>query len=96
MNTRRRTVVRVAALVSSVVLLGVYIGCRATSDRGAAPVAPPGEAPKEEYLGGSKSREVFPPAAPPSNESREYFVGSKSAPVIRPSQPAPQQSASPR
>jgi hypothetical protein len=99
MNTRRRTVARLAALGSSVVLVGVYIGCRASGSSASAPVASEAEgaATQELLFGGSKSAAVFPaPNEPPKNESREFLGGSKSAPVIRPSQSAPQQTVTPR
>jgi hypothetical protein len=93
-------IVRFAALGSSVVLVGVYIGCRAAGSAGSAPVAPAEGTPatNEPFFGGSKSMAVFPTpqTEPAPAPAREFMGGSKSAAVIRPAPPAPQQTQAPR
>jgi hypothetical protein len=89
MKRKYLIVARIAAVVSSAALLGLYVSCRAGGAGDAEPEEPqtdPGERP---VLSGSKSAAVFrpPPQSPPS---RSMMSGSKSAPVelTRPKAPA--------
>ena len=77
----QRTILRAAALISSVSIVAVYVSCQ-TKEK-----APVQEAP--DVMGGTKSRAVF---TPPPPQEKKTMGGSKSlAPILnvgeQPAQP---------
>lgn len=90
----RRTIVRAAALVSSVSIVAVYVSCR-TNDAHEPTAAPDQPKPTTiEHMGGSKSAEIFPVPPPPpatQSESKAVMGGSKSMRIIDPKDTKPAQ-----
>jgi hypothetical protein len=98
----RKRIARIGALVSSITLAGIYVGCQAVrqndgASRTTQPEAPPPAAeqaattPKQTVMPGSKSMRL--------ETDPTFFTGSKSAtPLIPPPAPAPapQQQEAPR
>lgn len=79
MKPNHLKVARVAAVLSSATLLGLYVSCRGRERASPAVVADPAPQPAEQ-----------PPQVVPEHE-REVFVGTKSAAVF----PAPKQEERP-
>ena len=103
---KRHIAIRIGAVVSSLTLVGVYVGCKTVNttanSRTDQAAGQPQTETAPEVLGGSKSRQVFSGSkslvldpAPP----KTIIPGSKvEAPLIPPPPPppAPQQSAQPK
>lgn len=93
-----RLVLRVAALISSVSMVAVYVSCRSAEHKDQAQ-NPVNEPDSKTFMGGSKSREVFPPEPTPAAQSKEpprkTMGGSKSMMIVKPGDlPASQTPAS--
>ncbi len=79
----QRTILRAAALISSVSIVAVYVSCQ-TKEK-----PPVQETPDKDVMGGTKSRAVF---TPPPPQEKKTMGGSKSlAPILnvgeQPAQP---------
>ena len=77
----RTRLLRIAAVGSSLLLVAVYVSCKANQhDDAVSPDIQPEVTPEATHLPGSKSGEIFPPPARPP----QTMGGSKSRAVVTP------------
>ncbi len=75
----RQVAARIAAAVSSISIVTVYVSCR-THDAKPAEGQPTTRG--TEFMGGSKSKEIFAP--PPAPSTQPHMGGSKSMVIVNP------------